>query len=381
MLQSKLLNLMEQSGFKDALNESIETADNPYIRFNSTYKEILFDDKRVVNVPPPIISIDESSIATNGNIISILGQAKAGKSAVISGIIAGMINKNPINVDTLGFKVTPNTDNKAVIHFDTEQSFHDWHRSQKNILTRAKTPSKPDFYNSVYLRNYDIAKRIEIIKETCKVMSQEFNGIHAIFIDGIADLVHSVNDEKESYEIIDSLMKLSNQYKTIIVIIIHLNPGSLEKARGHLGSQLIRKSESVLSVTKGKESDISRVKPSDFRNAGAFDTPTIEFIWDKEKKQHSFVGFNYADYNKEQTKKEVGIETIQEILDENPPLSFTKLKTLIVEISGVSESTAKRAIKDATDKGLILKTEKGKYILPIEEDESEKDKEDESLPF
>lgn len=379
MNKTNLADIIDNENLSEALNESIELADNPYLLFKSTYKKILFDDKRIIPKPPSIISIDESSIATAGNIITLSGQSKAGKSAVTSGMIAGMINPNPIGVDTLGFNIIPNTERQAVLHFDTEQSYYNWHRNQNNILLRANLSSKPDFYHSVYLREQDIAQRIESIEKSCKVLNEQFNGIHAVFIDGIADLVQSVNDEKECYDVISLLEKLSGKYNTVIIVIIHLNPGSSEKSRGHLGSHLERKSESMVSVTKQKGSDVSKVKPFLLRNAGGSDTPTIEFMWDKDKKQHSFIGYNYADNEKEKTKKEVGVETIIDILEENPSLSHTKLKKLLIEKTGTSESTAKRAITSAVNKGIIQK-ENGKYSLLIDTEETDND-DDDDIPF
>jgi hypothetical protein len=378
----KMFRQTEKEGFKESLDNSIKSVDNPYLLFGARYKDILFDENRSVKRPIPVVSVDESIIATKGNIITLLGQSKAGKSAVVSSWIAGMINPNPINIDTLGFKIQPNIDTKAVLHFDTEQSYYDWHRSQQNILQRSKLPHKPDEYDSVFLRTRDVAERITIIKETCKVMCNKFGGIHAIFIDGIADLVSSVNDEKECYRVIDLLLGLSDIYKTIVIVVIHLNPGALEKARGHLGSQLNRKSESTLSVTKEKGSDISKVKPFLLRNAGASETPKIEFHWDKEKKHHVFLNYDYSEGSKEPTKKEVGIETIINILKENSSLSHTKLRDLIIESTGVSVSTAKRAIADATDKGTIQKNEK-EYSLMVEDNDGKDDDEidDDDVPF
>lgn len=377
--QTPLYNLMQQQGFKEVLDETVEIADNSYLLFKSTHHKILFDDQRIIHKPPPIIAIEESTIATDGNIITLLGQSKAGKSAVTSAMIAGMINRNPIGVDTLGFNITPNTDCKAVIHFDTEQSYYNWHRNQNNILTRANLQSKPDFYDSVYLREKEITQRIETIEKVCQVLNEQFNGIHAIFVDGIADLTASVNDEKECYKVIDFLMKLSGIYNTIVVVIIHLNPGSSEKGRGHLGSQLNRKSESILAVTKQKGSDISKIKPFLFRNASESDTPTIEFMWDKEKNQHSFINYSYAENEKEKTKKEVGVDTIIDILEENPPLSHTKLKMLIIEETGASPSTAKRSITSAVEKGIVQKIDK-KYSLIISEKETDNE-DDDDVPF
>lgn len=65
--------------------------------------------------------------------------------------------------------------------------------------------------------------------------------------------------------------------------VLHFNPGS-EKERGHLGSQLQRKSESVLSVTKQPETQESRIQGRFLRNAG--EIPEITFQYDKVRGYH-----------------------------------------------------------------------------------------------
>ncbi len=62
---------------------------------------------------------------TAGNITVFSGQQKTGKSAVNAALLAGGIAPKGVPIDTLGFIVAYNQDNKAVLHFDTEQSEYD----------------------------------------------------------------------------------------------------------------------------------------------------------------------------------------------------------------------------------------------------------------
>jgi hypothetical protein len=84
-----------------------------------------------------------------------------------------------------------------------------------------------------------------------------------VVIDGIADLQRNTNDLEESDALVGSLMSISTQTNTHILCVLHTNPGS-DKARGHLGSSLQRKAESVLYVHRN--GDCSVVEPQFCRN-------------------------------------------------------------------------------------------------------------------
>jgi hypothetical protein len=84
-----------------------------------------------------------------------------------------------------------------------------------------------------------------------------------IVIDGIADLQRNTNDLEESDALVGALMRLSTQTNTHIICVLHTNPGT-DKARGHLGSSLQRKAESVIFVHRVGECSI--VEPQFCRN-------------------------------------------------------------------------------------------------------------------
>lgn len=80
----------------------------------------------------------------------------------------------------------------------------------------------------------------------------EQGGVLAVIIDGGADLLHSVNDEAESNAMVARLVSTAGQIEAPVIVVIHENHGA-EKARGHLGSQLERKAESVIRMEKDRE--------------------------------------------------------------------------------------------------------------------------------
>ena len=83
-----------------------------------------------------------------------------------------------------------------------------------------------------------------------------------VVIDGIRDLITSINDEGESTEITSKLMELTEVYNFHAIVVVHENPGS-DKARGHLGTEFMNKAEAVIAVTVDSENPlISIVTPA-----------------------------------------------------------------------------------------------------------------------
>jgi len=118
----------------------------------------------------------------------------------------------------------------------------------------------------------------------------DLSAFHSIIIDGIADLVVDPNDADECFPLITELHALAIRYDTAIILVLHMNPGSQnEKGRGHLGSQLERKSESNLTLTKDGEATVI----SSTRQRGRpipKDDKAPSFRWSDERQMHISCG-------------------------------------------------------------------------------------------
>ena len=211
--------------------------------------------------PIPLISIDNSCICSRGNISAIVGEAKSKKTFLCSAIVASAIAF--AYPDRGGFEnITPNFD-RRVVWLDTEQGEHHVRKVVKrmNIISGATRTEGfvEDGRLDVYtLREYSPAERVEVLRDSIRHDKPDI-----VVIDGIADLIYDTNDLKQSDAIVSEIMALSTQYNCHIICVLHTNPGS-DKARGHLGSSLQRKCETVIYVHK--VGDISLVEPQFCRN-------------------------------------------------------------------------------------------------------------------
>ena len=208
----------------------------------------------------PLISINGSCLCSVGNISAICGEAKSRKTFLTSGLVASAmaIDYHKLN----NFKIVDKNHDLNVLWIDTEQGERHVRKVVERIskMTGAKMgglPSEPRL-TTLALRELAPHERKQRMYDAMFLMHYDL-----VVIDGIADLQRNTNDLEESDALVAELMALSTKAETHILCVLHTNPGS-DKARGHLGSSLQRKAETVLFVHR--VGDISVVEPQFCRN-------------------------------------------------------------------------------------------------------------------
>jgi hypothetical protein len=195
-----------------------------------------YDDKEYNGIYYPL------RFGTFGNISLIKGEEKARKSFLKSLIMACSIGGNAQNygseIHGHGLK------DKYIIDIDTEQDEYD------SWLNGARIPnmcgSVPDNYLYISLREYS-SKDIAGCLEWLFMESEYRNKLGITCIDGFVDCVEDFNSLVECKEFTKKLMKYSTVTKSHITGLLHLNPAS-DKARGHLGTILQQKCETVVVI-------------------------------------------------------------------------------------------------------------------------------------
>lgn len=143
-------------------------------------------------------------------------------------------------------------------------------------------------------------------------------------------------------------MRWSSEYDNHILCVLHSNPGG-EKARGHLGSALLRKSETVMLVKA--DGDTSVVSPQYCRNE-----PFTEFAF-----QINASGLpELCGIPAPQPKENV----FAEIMEAGKVYAHSELIEMLMEAVDLKEGSAKSKISRAVKAGTIVKNQAGGYYLP-----------------
>lgn len=237
-------------------NEKQEKKKASLEEINAKYR-VKHTDK--VKPPEIVLQVHGKIVSTRQNIFGIKGKAKVGKSFLLTLINSITLQKGEINMLS---SYLPKGRDKIIV-IDTEQSRY--HISL--MMERIKKIVDEHKLDNLFVYNLDSVPTAERMEYVETIISQT-PGIGLFLIDGIADLVKSVNDEIVACDTADTLRRWATTYDCAIGYVLHENPSDSTKMRGHLGTILTNKSETVIQIESSKDNEsIKQVSTAQTRNA------------------------------------------------------------------------------------------------------------------
>ncbi len=203
---------------------------------------------------PEILRVHGSPIGTLGNFSASIGKAKSKKTFNVSAIVAAALKNGTV----LQYDAQLPDEKRKILYVDTEQSPYHCQNVMKRIARMAGLPldKEPDNLEFLSLRRHTPEVRIAIVEQAI----YQTKGLGLVIIDGIRDMVYDINSPSESTKIISKLMQWTDERQIHIHTILHQNKAD-ENARGHIGTELNNKAETVLEIAKDKlDSDVSTVR-------------------------------------------------------------------------------------------------------------------------
>jgi len=247
------------------LSNAIDTAMNSdYTIHEANRIKYKIDVNEVIPLPQIAWSLadtmteNNATLGTLGNFSLIIGKAKARKTFYVNIALSTALSKNVMLGRFIG--TLPEEQNE-VLYIDTEQGKYHVQLAVKRVCKLLNQP-EPKNLHTYYLRSLTPIERLNFIE--MEIYSN--NKIGFVVIDGIKDLVTSINDEEQATNIASKLLKWTEERNIHIVTVLHQNKSDAN-ARGHIGTELINKAETVLEVAKAESNNgISIVTPLQCRN-------------------------------------------------------------------------------------------------------------------
>jgi hypothetical protein len=342
----------------------VEMLDQIYEDTLSVMRSCEIDFDKPPKAPEPVITINDVTIGSPGNLLCVSGSEGSGKTNYLGGILSGAIKPEGISIDTLGTAVQENLEQKAVLLYDTEQSEYQLYKNLTYIMKRSTLERPPAWFKAFCLVGISRNERMNLILESMDRFYYEYGGIHLMVIDGIADLLGGVNDEESSVKLIEELFRLAAIYNTCIVCVLHMAPSGM-KLRGHLGSEVQRKAAGIVLIEKDDNNRCSVVKALKVRDGSPLDVPIIQFGWDNQEGRHVFLGEKSKE-DSETRKKHDLAEVAREIFSRKSSLTMAELTHAIMEAMDVKDRMARNYIKYMKDHSIIEKSalNGAEFILP-----------------
>ncbi len=230
--------------------ESKRTVEIPKcdINENIALERLRIDPMAVLAEPPTFCRIGVSPVMTAGNFSLFNGKAKSGKTFFLGSIVASLINSSE-QLSVITGKL-PDGKN-MILYFDTEQSTYHANRTIKRICKLAKVPNPLNLI-AYGLRPMTPSERLTAIEERIT----HTDNLGAVAIDGVRDLLTmGINDEQEATSLTSKFLKWTSDYGIHLILLLHQNKTDLN-ARGHIGTELLNKAESTITITKEQKSNI-----------------------------------------------------------------------------------------------------------------------------
>ena len=222
-------------------------------------RQALVSQTEIVSKPEIAISIiqkgKEFTLGTLGNFIVVTGKAKSRKSFFAQLLLGVTLLIDKAESEMYLLSRLPSNKLLSIV-FDTEMGRYHVSKAQQRILSMAGLETSESLV--VYrLRKYNAAERLEFIEYTI----YNTPNIGIVLIDGLRDLITSINDEEQASMVTSKLMKWSEELNVCIICVLHQNKSDLA-VRGTVGTEAQNKAEAVFSVTKSTENkDVSIVRP------------------------------------------------------------------------------------------------------------------------
>ena len=218
------------------------------INQNIALERLRIDPLSDLTEPPVYCRIVGSPAMTAGNFSLINGKAKSGKTFFVGCLIASLLN----NSKQLEVLIGCLPDQKQnLLYIDTEQSTFHANRTIKRICNLTGILNPPNLF-AYGLRPLTPQERLASIEEKIS----QVDNLGAVVIDGVRDLLtKGINDEEEATTLTSKFLRWTSEYDIHLILVLHQNKTDLNP-RGHIGTELLNKAETTLSVSKDSKTNI-----------------------------------------------------------------------------------------------------------------------------
>ena len=345
--------------------------------------------KNKITFSKPIITINDQPLFYPRTINTIQGKSGTHKSRLAEHICSILLQKPGYNLDLLEMKLNDES-NHSICYVDTERNLAEQYPySLQQIIIKSGHNIRDDITNFDFITLIDIerSERFNSFRQYLDKMREAYKGHIFVILDVLTDLVENFNDPKLSLQLIDLLNSTINNYDITFLCIIHENPFQ-DKARGHLGTELLNKSSTALSINfekdnKGNDQDI--IKITFLKNRTSKKIEPVYIKYSPEKKHLVFAENDEIEKAISKKDMKANIFDVSHFIIENfkKPVAKQDFIKMISQEFKCTARTVEDRIKDLlTGAGInsigyeLLKTKIGKqmyfeikkYIPPVDQE-------------
>lgn len=304
--------------------------------------------------PQSMFRINGVEVLPRQSVGLIAGQRKNGKSNFAGVLMAACVAKNHRLFDGT-VCCLPEEPVKA-LYVDTEQPRRDARRTLRRMMCSAGYGSSEswDDHGITVLSLKDIAleERLKAVEGAVKCYLPDI-----VIIDGLADLLHTINDENESRMLWQWLDLVACQMNCVVIGMLHQNHQST-KVGGWAGTQGVKKATDLFEVKKNREYKYFTVS-HEGRGESA---PKLQFHISCRIGDDIGQWEPMTDALDVITKEDMERQEMLTLLADAPlPCSNTQLVRYVMDAKRyISKSPADKFLRKAKEKGLLDSRREGR---------------------
>lgn len=213
--------------------------------------------------PEPLFSYQKNPVIFKNTIVLVQGKSGTHKSRLSSSLASLLVTDDRCK-QLLGFQKASD-DEVTLVYCDTERNItYQLPEVLKQILKDAdiELDKLRSRFAILPLMNISRTNRINVMGEQFKELKQDKKNEDRHFVivlDIVSDLIANFNDVEQTMTLIDLMNQAINTMDITFIVVIHENPGSVDKARGHLGTELNNKASTVFQISE-QEKDCFKLK-------------------------------------------------------------------------------------------------------------------------
>ncbi len=297
---------------------------------------------RLINLssPPPenVFCLTQNGIGClpKGDIIGGSGKAKNGKTQTEIVFTVALLKG-----EYMGFKATKQ--GFVVIYFDMEQNLTNTAKYAQKVhaLCDWRTDYNHPRFHAINLRGDNPEERGKLIETAIKALHPD-----VVFVDGIKDLLSDINNQEQSAEVLNLIMRITKEYGVCLYAVLHenKNDGNL---RGSIGTELMNKSAEVWRTKH--INGIFEVEQTECRNRPC---DSFSFCIDRITGMLSPMEAAIKLTAAQKTDQKIQ-DTMRLVLSGQKSLQYGELRDAYMELGACSKATAEKHIASAIQRNYI----------------------------
>lgn len=343
--------------------------ENYYELILKSKEQLKINIKKKIIFSAPIISREGIGIFYPNTINVIQGKSGVHKSRLVENIASGLLS----SFSFLGFEARAN--DSIVLYVDTERNIKDqFPFALQKIIEKAGGSVEEDLSNFDYLSLIEVPRpdRFRGLKEYLIKFREKSDKHLIIILDVITDCIANFNDVNESLKLIDLLNLMINNFNATFICLIHENPTNSDKARGHLGTEILNKASTVIQIgfekdKSQKDTDLIKVNYLKCRNSRKPDAFYLQYS--EETKGLVLADTETINMHKENRKLKVNSTILKEILTKELThiMEKAELMKILIKYCFCSDRTLDGLLKPIMDNKEVVLNSLGEECFLIKE--------------